>query len=172
MSCEFVFICDKTWEELTPTDDPRVKDCNQCGKAVTFCKDFKELTECAKQQKCVCYFNPEAKSSAIHWDKKNNKIEFIHDANLSQAEKNKITSVFIHEYTTAFPSRISEVSTGDARIEAMDKLQPILGMIRYGTSNQQEINPPKNESDNPFQREPKEMRVSLFTKVKHFLFRK
>ena len=170
MSCEFVFICDKKWEELTPTDDPKVKDCDQCGKTVTFCEDFKELTKCAKQQKCVCYFNPEAHSSAINWDKEKNKIEFIHDPKLSQAEKNKITSVFVHEYITAYPSKNPELSTREARIEAMGNLEPTLGMIRYDYSDPKEVKPTKNDQQNIFRRKSEDIRTTWLTRVKRFLF--
>jgi len=172
MTCEFVFICEKTWEELTPTDNPKVKDCDQCGKTVTFCEDFKELTECAKQQKCVCYFNPEARSSAMNWDKEKNKIEFIHDPKLTQAEKNKMTSAFVHEYITAYPPKTPELSTREARIEALGNLEPTLGMISYVKPNSEELKRLRNDPNNPFQRKPEDKPAPWFKKLWHFLMRK
>jgi len=55
MTCEFIFKCDKTWESLSETPNPKVRDCVACGKQVHFCTTQKQVLACAKKQKCVCY---------------------------------------------------------------------------------------------------------------------
>jgi len=172
MPCKFVFICDKTWEELTPTDDPKVKDCDQCGKTVTFCEDFKELTECAKKQKCVCYFNPEAYSSAIHWNKEKNIIEFLHDnPELSQAEKNKITSTCIDELTKHY--QLNRKASGDRHAQSDDNgLIQTMGLVTYPEPDPEELERLRNDSNNPFRRKPDDIPDSWLKKLKRFLLRK
>jgi len=171
MNCEFVFICDKTWDELTPTDDPKVKDCDQCGKTVTFCEDFKELTECAKQQKCVCYFNPEAYSSAMRWDKEKNIIEFLHDnPDLTQAEKNKMTSACIDELTKHY--RHNRKPSGDRHAQSDDNgLIQTMGLVTYPEPDPEEVKRQRNDPNNPFRKKPEDMPKSWVYKLKRLLKR-
>jgi len=167
-SCEFVFICDKTWEELTPTDDPKVKDCDQCGKTVTFCEDFKELTECAKQQKCVCYFNPEAKVSAIARRKSSN-YEYIDDQSLSQAEKNKITSMTIHEYMSDYAVKRPNLSRKEANKEAIDNLRPTMGLVVYPAPNPEKVKHLQNNPNNYLRKKPQDKTKSWVAKIKNLI---
>ena len=55
MTCEFIFKCDKTWESLSATKNPKVRDCDACGKQVHFCTTQHQVLACAKKQQCVCY---------------------------------------------------------------------------------------------------------------------
>ena len=55
MTCEFIFKCDRTWESLSETPNPKVRDCDACGKQVHFCTTQKQVLACAKKQQCVCY---------------------------------------------------------------------------------------------------------------------
>ena len=169
MHCEFVFICDKTWEELTPTDDPKVKDCDQCSKTVTFCDNYEELMACAMKQQCVCYLNPEANSPAVVWDKVKNKIEFIHDSNLTPADKNKMTSAFFHDYYTAFPPTNK---SSDSRPEHQDDMGLIktMGLVTYPEPDLEELKQLRNDPNNPFHRKQEERSSSWFKRLKRFLF--
>jgi len=55
MTCDFIFKCDKNWESLRETTNPKVRDCDACGKEVHFCTTQKQVLTCAKKQQCVCY---------------------------------------------------------------------------------------------------------------------
>ena len=50
---EFDFRCPQRWEELTPTDAPEVRICEQCRETVYFCTDAEAARRLANQGHCV-----------------------------------------------------------------------------------------------------------------------
>lgn len=58
-NCEATFRikCPKRWAELDATDDVRVRYCNVCQRAVTFCREPEELAQLAARQECVAFFD-------------------------------------------------------------------------------------------------------------------
>ena len=53
--CEMVVDCQANWEELKFTDNPRVRDCENCGKQVHVVETQAELDEAAKRGHCVSF---------------------------------------------------------------------------------------------------------------------
>ncbi|MBA4062630.1 MAG: hypothetical protein C0501_02770 [Isosphaera sp.] len=49
----FAFRCPKKWEALRGTDDPGVRHCDACGKAVHYCRDLWEAYGHARRGACV-----------------------------------------------------------------------------------------------------------------------
>lgn len=52
-NCTFAYRCDRKWAELTKSDNPDVRFCNECQKNVYFCRSDDELAEAVKQDRCV-----------------------------------------------------------------------------------------------------------------------
>lgn len=46
---QFDFVCDKSWDEMTPTSDPTVRLCDACQSNVHYCDT---ITEARKQAEC------------------------------------------------------------------------------------------------------------------------
>ncbi|MBP3957599.1 TIGR02996 domain-containing protein [Gemmata sp. G18] len=49
----FTFVCDKNWDEMTPTEDPTVRQCEQCHQAVHYCDTITTAREHADQDHCI-----------------------------------------------------------------------------------------------------------------------
>jgi uncharacterized protein (TIGR02996 family) len=49
----FEFICDKRWDELTPTDNATVRFCDRCKEDVHYCDTITEAREHAQKGHCV-----------------------------------------------------------------------------------------------------------------------
>jgi hypothetical protein len=55
--CRFRFICDKTWDSLSPVDDKSdVRHCGECNRFVYSCNDYETLAEHAANGHCVALF--------------------------------------------------------------------------------------------------------------------
>lgn len=54
IKCDFEFVCNKDWESLDNTDQPRIKHCNECNKNVVYCETDDEFRECVDKHECVC----------------------------------------------------------------------------------------------------------------------
>jgi hypothetical protein len=60
-NCEvqFRFRCPKQWEQLTATDDAKVRFCGVCEKNVFLCESRAELLECTREGRCIAtYIGP------------------------------------------------------------------------------------------------------------------
>lgn len=55
--CEMEVDCPKHWDELTPTEDPLVRDCTDCGRPVHFIDDQSQLDKAALHGRCVAFIN-------------------------------------------------------------------------------------------------------------------
>ncbi len=53
--CEMEVDCPKQWEELTPTENPLIRDCADCGKPVHFIDDQTKFDTAALQGHCVAF---------------------------------------------------------------------------------------------------------------------
>ncbi|HQU81996.1 MAG TPA: hypothetical protein PKY59_02665 [Pyrinomonadaceae bacterium] len=53
----FKFECSQKWEDLTATDDEKVRYCGQCGNNVFSVKKNEELNSNAEKGNCI-YFPP------------------------------------------------------------------------------------------------------------------
>lgn len=53
--CEMEFNCPKQWDELTPTENPKVRDCADCGKPVHFIDSQTKLNMAALHGHCVAF---------------------------------------------------------------------------------------------------------------------
>jgi hypothetical protein len=49
----FDFVCEKTWADLKPTDDPNVRHCESCRKKVHFCDNLADAREHAQEGHCI-----------------------------------------------------------------------------------------------------------------------
>jgi hypothetical protein len=49
----FKFLCDKSWADLKPTDDNRVRYCETCSKHVYFCDNLADARELAREGHCL-----------------------------------------------------------------------------------------------------------------------
>lgn len=55
-NCPMAFECPKNWEALASTEDPKVRHCDECNLAVTFCADSAELEKMIAVGACVSFF--------------------------------------------------------------------------------------------------------------------
>ncbi len=58
IACENVvweFKCSKNWEDLTPTENPKVRACDACQENVYFCASADELNHNARKGFCVAF---------------------------------------------------------------------------------------------------------------------
>jgi hypothetical protein len=55
--CEMEVDCPKQWDELTPTEDPLIRDCTDCGSPVHFIDDQSQLDKAALHGRCVAFVN-------------------------------------------------------------------------------------------------------------------
>lgn len=55
------FECPKTWESLTPTNDPRVKNCAQCSRLVHLCSSLAEVERRGAIGECISYDAPNSR---------------------------------------------------------------------------------------------------------------
>ena len=52
-NCEFRLRCPKTWDSLTHTDNPRIRHCKTCDRAVIYCRTPYELRDAILKDQCV-----------------------------------------------------------------------------------------------------------------------
>jgi uncharacterized protein (TIGR02996 family) len=50
---QFDFVCDKTWDQMTPTSDPTVRLCASCQQNVHYCDTITEARKQAQYGHCV-----------------------------------------------------------------------------------------------------------------------
>ena len=61
--CEMQVVCNKKWEQLSPTDESGIKFCGDCKKLVFYTETAAELNLAAKRGLCV-YIVPRSLASA------------------------------------------------------------------------------------------------------------
>ena len=49
----FAYRCPLTWDALTPTDEPRERDCATCRRTVHWCSNLAEAAVRAGQGECI-----------------------------------------------------------------------------------------------------------------------
>ncbi|MBN9120486.1 MAG: TIGR02996 domain-containing protein [Planctomycetes bacterium] len=49
----FTLVCDRRWDELTATEHPAVRRCNDCGRGVYYCDTIDEARDHARHGRCV-----------------------------------------------------------------------------------------------------------------------
>jgi uncharacterized protein (TIGR02996 family) len=49
----FDFVCDKTWADMTPTDDNNVRNCELCSKSVYFCDNITDARGPSQEGHCI-----------------------------------------------------------------------------------------------------------------------
>ena len=49
----FNFICDKTWADLKPTDDNKVRRCEKCSQNAYFCNNLAAAREHSQEGRCI-----------------------------------------------------------------------------------------------------------------------
>jgi hypothetical protein len=57
IKCAFKFVCNKTWDELTPTASPLIKFCGTCNHDVFLCSTQNEVDEASKLKRCIAIDN-------------------------------------------------------------------------------------------------------------------
>lgn len=57
IKCAFEFVCNKNWDELTPTASPLVKFCGTCSHDVFLCSSQNEVDEASKLKRCIAIDN-------------------------------------------------------------------------------------------------------------------
>lgn len=50
---QFDFVCDKTWADMRPTDDNKVRHCEACSKNVYFCDNLADAREHSQDNHCI-----------------------------------------------------------------------------------------------------------------------
>jgi uncharacterized protein (TIGR02996 family) len=50
---QFDLVCDRRWDEMTPTSDPTVRQCDSCQQNVHYCDTITEAREQAQRGHCV-----------------------------------------------------------------------------------------------------------------------
>jgi hypothetical protein len=58
--CEMQVRCPKKWDELQVTANQLIRDCDQCGKPVTFISTQEELEESAMKGTCVVFYKDDS----------------------------------------------------------------------------------------------------------------
>ena len=53
--CKMKFICSKNWDDLTPTETPLVRNCEDCGKPVHYVNDHASFHRAAENGLCVAF---------------------------------------------------------------------------------------------------------------------
>ena len=106
----------------------------------------------------------------MRWDKEKNKIEFLStDSDLTQAEKNKMTSVCIDELTKHY--QLNRDPAGNRHAQSDDAgLIKTMGLVTYPEPDHEELERLQNDPSNPFRRKPEDISDSWFKKLKRFLF--
>ncbi|MGL6095623.1 MAG: hypothetical protein ACRC7O_07495 [Fimbriiglobus sp.] len=56
------FVCPKTWESMSSTDDPHVRHCQRCDRAVHYCADDESTIAHARLGHCIAREMHEVKS--------------------------------------------------------------------------------------------------------------
>jgi hypothetical protein len=56
------FVCLKQWDDLTPTEKPLVRDCEECRKTVYYVKDQSSFDHAAENGLCVAFTQTADKS--------------------------------------------------------------------------------------------------------------
>lgn len=70
IACETVFWkfkCPKKWEELSSTDDAKVRYCGSCRERVYFCDDVEELSVKSREGVCVAFFQEDKRDQQIDY---------------------------------------------------------------------------------------------------------
>ena len=49
------YECPRLWEQLTPTDEPKQRFCQQCRETVFYCESLEELEVHTSQRRCVAF---------------------------------------------------------------------------------------------------------------------
>jgi len=52
-NCTFKFRCDKQWQDLERTEDPKVRYCNSCEEEIHYVHTNKELRKAIEANQCV-----------------------------------------------------------------------------------------------------------------------
>ncbi len=52
-NCPFAYRCDKRWENLTTTENPRIRHCDACELPVYLCRTREELTRAIFARQCI-----------------------------------------------------------------------------------------------------------------------
>lgn len=52
-NCLFRYRCPKTWDDLAPTDNERVRFCDQCMETVHYCRTPAQLRKAMVRNQCV-----------------------------------------------------------------------------------------------------------------------
>lgn len=74
--CEMKFICSKKWNGLTLTENPLVRDCEDCGKPVHYVNDQSSFDNAAENGLCVAFTQTA--------DKNPENVEMRNSSDLSQ----------------------------------------------------------------------------------------
>jgi hypothetical protein len=55
-NCIFAFKCNSKWIDLTPTDNQRIRFCQDCQKEVHMCEDDDELVKSVRLNRCIAIY--------------------------------------------------------------------------------------------------------------------
>lgn len=54
--CEMEIECPKNWDDLSETQNSKVRDCSSCGKSVVYVETKDELEKAAEDGTCVAFY--------------------------------------------------------------------------------------------------------------------
>ena len=57
IKCAFEFVCNKTWDELTPTASPMIRFFSSCRHDVFLCSSQNQVYEASKLKRCIAIDN-------------------------------------------------------------------------------------------------------------------
>jgi hypothetical protein len=52
-NCNFEFLCEQRWDELSETGEQDVRFCNKCQRNVYFCDDRDKIDHAIRLNRCV-----------------------------------------------------------------------------------------------------------------------
>ncbi len=64
-NCHIAYKCTARWDDMSETEDEKIKFCQSCQKEVVFCATDKELVAAVKRNKCVSIVSPYSNSTII-----------------------------------------------------------------------------------------------------------
>lgn len=65
INCEFEYQCPLDWFKLATTDDPKVRHCGECKKAVTFCENVSDVLALQQANPGACVAFRSSKTTTI-----------------------------------------------------------------------------------------------------------
>ncbi len=64
-NCTFAYKCTAKWDDMSETEDEKIKFCQSCQQEVVYCETDEELVVAVKRNKCVSIVTPYSNSQIL-----------------------------------------------------------------------------------------------------------